>query len=151
MNRFHVLILLQNALAGLGFRCSKPIGRLQNVDVSARPGDNISLECNVRVPCISGYYQHWYKQNYGSETLKLVQTNRWPNIQRLQLTDLTLLENGVYHCVIGNNLGQASSRTNLQVRQMGTGELRSRNVFDSVQNFVRSLYVYATGNYNRKK
>ena len=26
-------------------------------------------------------------------------------LARLQLTDLTLLENGVYHCVIGNNLG----------------------------------------------
>ena len=39
----------------------------------------------------------------------------------------------------------------VQVRQMGAGELRSRNVFDTVQNFVRSLYVFATGNYNRKK
>jgi len=94
--------------------CGKP--NIQNImnNVTARPGQTATFKCQVDMSCIVSYIEWYHEMDNGTEKLiKTASSSGDPHVHIVKQVDSA--DEGLYTCIAGNVLGQATASAYLEV------------------------------------
>jgi len=94
--------------------CGKP--HIQNImsNVTAKPGQQASFKCQVDMSCIVAYIEWYHEMDNGTEKLiKTASSSGDPHVHIIKQVKAT--DEGLYTCIAGNVLGQATASAYLEV------------------------------------
>jgi len=94
--------------------CGKP--NIQNImnNVTARPGQTATFKCQVDMSCIVSYIEWYHEMDNGTEKLiKTASSSGDPHVHIVKGVDSA--DEGLYTCIAGNVLGQATASAYLEV------------------------------------
>jgi len=94
--------------------CGKP--HIQNImsNVTAKPGQMASFKCQVDMSCIVAYIEWYHEMDNGTEKLiKTASSSGDPHVHIIKQVKAT--DEGLYTCIAGNVLGQATASAYLEV------------------------------------
>eukprot|EP00096_Caligus_rogercresseyi_P003059 TRINITY_DN15593_c0_g1_i1.p1 TRINITY_DN15593_c0_g1~~TRINITY_DN15593_c0_g1_i1.p1 ORF type:complete len:175 (+),score=32.42 TRINITY_DN15593_c0_g1_i1:45-569(+) len=94
--------------------CGKP--NIQNImnNVTARPGQSATFKCQVDMSCIVAYIEWYHEMDNGTEKLiKTASSSGDPHVHIIKQVKPT--DEGLYTCIAGNVLGQATASAYLEV------------------------------------
>merc|ERR1719422_2693619 len=94
--------------------CGKP--HIQNImsNVTAKPGQQASFKCQVDMSCIVAYIEWYHEMDNGTEKLiKTASSSGDPHVHIIKQVKPT--DEGLYTCIAGNVLGQATASAYLEV------------------------------------
>jgi len=115
--------------------CGKP--HIQNImsNVTARPGQMATFKCQVDMSCIVAYIEWYHEMDNGTEKLiKTASSSGDPHVHIIKQVRPT--DEGLYTCIAGNVLGQATASAYLEVNRAG----QLSNCYPTVL-FLLVLYV----------
>lgn len=98
--------------------CGKP--HIQNImsNVTARPGQMATFKCQVDMSCIVAYIEWYHEMDNGTEKLiKTASSSGDPHVHIIKQVRPT--DEGLYTCIAGNVLGQATASAYLEVNRAG--------------------------------
>jgi len=105
--------------------CGKP--HIQNImsNVTAKPGQMASFKCQVDMSCIVAYIEWYHEMDNGTEKLiKTASSSGDPHVHIIKEVKPT--DEGLYTCIAGNVLGQATASAYLEVNR-GSRQLSSES------------------------
>lgn len=94
--------------------CGAP--NIQNImhNVTARPGQTATFKCQVDMSCIVAYIEWYHEMDNGTEKLiKTASSSGDPHVHIIK--DVKTTDGGLYTCIAGNVLGQATASAYLEV------------------------------------
>lgn len=94
--------------------CGKP--NIQNImnNVTASPGQSATFKCQVDMSCIVAYIEWYHEMENGTEKLiKTASSSGDPHVHIIKEVKPT--DEGLYTCIAGNVLGQATVSAYLEV------------------------------------
>jgi hypothetical protein len=94
--------------------CGKP--NIQNImsNVTAKPGQSAMFKCQVDMSCIVAYIEWYHEMDNGTEKLiKTASSSGDPNVHIIKRVNSA--DEGLYTCIAGNVLGQATASAYLEV------------------------------------
>jgi len=98
--------------------CGKP--HIQNImsNVTAKPGQMATFKCQVDMSCIVAYIEWYHEMDNGTEKLiKTASSSGDPHVHIIKQVKPT--DEGLYTCIAGNVLGQATASAYLEVNRAG--------------------------------
>jgi len=99
--------------------CGKP--HIQNImsNVTAKPGQMATFKCQVDMSCIVAYIEWYHEMDNGTEKLiKTASSSGDPHVHIIKQVKPT--DEGLYTCIAGNVLGQATASAYLEVNRAGS-------------------------------
>eukprot|EP00095_Tigriopus_kingsejongensis_P008697 maker-scaffold483_size159862-snap-gene-0.45 protein:Tk08697 transcript:maker-scaffold483_size159862-snap-gene-0.45-mRNA-1 annotation:"hypothetical protein SINV_04149" len=94
--------------------CGKP--NIQNImnNVTASPGQSATFKCQVDMSCIVAYIEWYHEMDNGTEKLiKTASSSGDPHVHVIK--QVRSADEGLYTCIAGNVLGQATASAYLEV------------------------------------
>lgn len=94
--------------------CGKP--NIQNImnNVTASPGQSATFKCQVDMSCIVAYIEWYHEMDNGTEKLiKTASSSGDPHVHVIK--QVKSADEGLYTCIAGNVLGQATASAYLEV------------------------------------
>lgn len=89
-------------------------------NVTAKPGQQASFKCQVDMSCIVAYIEWYHEMDNGTEKLiKTASSSGDPHVHIIKQVKPT--DEGLYTCIAGNVLGQATASAYLEVSR-GIGQ-----------------------------
>jgi hypothetical protein len=87
-------------------------------NVTARPGQMATFKCQVDMSCIVAYIEWYHEMDNGTEKLiKTASSSGDPHVHIIKQVRPT--DEGLYTCIAGNVLGQATASAYLEVNRAG--------------------------------
>jgi len=108
--------------------CGKP--NIQNImnNVTVRPGQSATFKCQVDMSCIVAYIEWYHEMDNGTEKLiKTASSSGDPHVHVIKEVKPT--DEGLYTCIAGNFIGQATASAYLEVNDAFTAKPQAGSVF----------------------
>lgn len=117
--------------------CGKP--HIQNImtNVTAKPGQMATFKCQVDMSCIVAYIEWYHEMDNGTEKLiKTASSSGDPHVHIIKQVKPT--DEGLYTCIAGNVLGQATASAYLEVNRGVLGPISNQSLL-----FLLLILVFA--------